>query len=126
MFAGGVVFGPMTDRFGRQKMYVLNLAVFVICSLAHLFVHDVTTLFILRFIMGLRWARTIPSPPRSQLNSCPEASRAGSREPRASALGRIHVKPCNGFDRERCESGVWRYILASAAIPSALFLLLRL
>jgi putative MFS transporter len=127
MFAGGVVFGPMTDRFGRQKMYVLNLAVFVICSLAHLFVHDVTTLFVLRFIMGVALGADYPIATALAAEFLPRKLRG----PVLASLVLLlwvgyTLSLATGLIVSGSKSGVWRYILASAAIPSALFLLLRL
>ncbi|WP_279574090.1 MFS transporter [Burkholderia anthina] len=53
MFLGGLIFGPITDKYGRHKTYVINLLVFVVCSAAHLFVRDTTLLIVLRLIMGV-------------------------------------------------------------------------
>ncbi|CAB3685813.1 Inner membrane metabolite transport protein YgcS [Paraburkholderia phenoliruptrix] len=127
MFVGGLVFGPMTDRFGRQKMYVLNLAVFVICSIAHLFVHDVTTLFILRFVMGVALGADYPIATALAAEFLPRKLRG----PVLASLVLLlwvgyTLSLATGLIVSGSESGVWRYILASAAIPSAIFLLLRL
>ncbi|MGF6545225.1 hypothetical protein QFZ96_000295 [Paraburkholderia youngii] len=127
MFAGGLVFGPVTDRFGRQKMYVLNLAVFVICSLAHLFVHDVTTLFILRFVMGVALGADYPIATALAAEFLPRKLRG----PVLASLVLLlwvgyTISLATGLIVSGSDSGVWRYILASAAIPSAIFLLLRL
>ncbi|WP_250536428.1 MFS transporter [Caballeronia sp. AZ10_KS36] len=127
MFLGGVVFGPMTDRFGRQKMYVLNLAVFVICSLAHLFVHDMTTLFVLRFVMGVALGADYPIATALAAEFLPRKLRG----PVLASLVLLlwvgyTLSLATGLIINGSESGVWRYVLASAAIPSAVFLLLRL
>ncbi|WP_244851048.1 MFS transporter [Caballeronia sp. SL2Y3] len=127
MFLGGVVFGPMTDRFGRQKMYVLNLAVFVICSLAHLFVHDMTTLFVLRFVMGVALGADYPIATALAAEFLPRKLRG----PVLASLVLLlwvgyTLSLATGLIVNGSESGVWRYVLASAAIPSAVFLLLRL
>ncbi len=127
MFVGGLVFGPMTDRFGRQKMYVLNLAVFVICSIAHLFVHDVTTLFVLRFVMGVALGADYPIATALAAEFLPRKLRG----PVLASLVLLlwvgyTLSLATGLIVSGSESGVWRYILASAAIPSAIFLLLRL
>ncbi|CAH2793384.1 MAG: Uncharacterized MFS-type transporter [uncultured Paraburkholderia sp.] len=127
MFVGGLVFGPVTDRFGRQKMYVLNLAVFVICSIAHLFVHDVATLFILRFVMGVALGADYPIATALAAEFLPRKLRG----PVLASLVLLlwvgyTLSLATGLIVSGSESGVWRYILASAAIPSAIFLLLRL
>lgn len=127
MFVGGLVFGPMTDRFGRQKMYVLNLAVFVVCSLAHLFVHDATTLFVLRFVMGVALGADYPIATALAAEFLPRKLRG----PVLASLVLLlwvgyTLSLATGLIVSGSESGVWRYVLASAAIPSAIFLLLRL
>jgi putative MFS transporter len=127
MFVGGVVFGPMTDRFGRQKMYVLNLAVFVVCSLAHLLVHDVTALFVLRFAMGSALGADYPIATALAAEFLPKKLRG----PVLASLVLLMwvgytLSLATGLLVSGSPSSVWRYILASAAIPSAFFLLLRL
>ncbi|NSX16581.1 MFS transporter [Cupriavidus taiwanensis] len=127
MFVGGVVFGPMTDRFGRQKMYVLNLAVFVICSLAHLVVEDVTALFVLRFVMGIALGADYPIATALAAEFLPRKLRG----PVLASLVLLlwvgyTLSLATGLLVSDSPSSVWRYILASAAIPSMIFLLLRL
>ncbi|MDR5798212.1 MFS transporter [Caballeronia sp. LZ008] len=127
MFLGGIVFGPMTDRFGRQSMYVLNLAVFVLCSIAHLFVHDVTTLFLLRLMMGVALGADYPIATALASEFLPNKLRG----PILSSLVLFlwvgyTISLATGLFLNGMGSGVWRYVLASAAIPSAIFLLLRM
>jgi MFS transporter, putative metabolite transport protein len=127
MFFGGIVFGPMTDRFGRQSMYVLNLAVFVACSIAHLFVNDVTTLFFLRLVMGVALGADYPIATALASEFLPKKLRG----PILSSLVLFlwvgyTISLATGLFVAGSDSGVWRYVLASAAIPSAIFLLLRM
>ncbi|HYS64610.1 MAG TPA: MFS transporter [Paraburkholderia sp.] len=127
MFIGGIVFGPMTDRFGRQSMYVLNLAVFVICSLAHLFVNDVTTLFVLRLVMGIALGADYPIATALASEFLPKKLRG----PILSSLVLFlwvgyTISLATGLFVAGSDSSIWRYILASAAIPSAIFLVLRM
>ncbi len=127
MFIGGLVFGPMTDRFGRQSMYVLNLAVFVLCSIAHLFVHDVVTLFVLRLVMGIALGADYPIATALASEFLPRKLRGPILSSLVLCLWVGYtISLSTGLFVSGMDSGVWRYVLASAAIPSAIFLLLRI
>lgn len=127
MFIGGLVFGPMTDRFGRQSMYVLNLAVFLLCSIAHLFVRDVATLFVLRLVMGIALGADYPIATALASEFLPRKLRGPILSSLVLCLWVGYtISLATGLFVSGMESGVWRYVLASAAIPSAIFLLLRI
>ncbi len=53
MTLGALLTGFLGDRYGRQFTYQLNLIVFGAASLASAVATDMTTLIILRFLMGL-------------------------------------------------------------------------
>lgn len=53
MTIGALVTGFLGDRYGRRFTYQFNLMVFGLASLAAAFAPDMTTLNIIRFIMGL-------------------------------------------------------------------------
>ncbi|HEX4247122.1 MAG TPA: MFS transporter, partial [Pseudonocardia sp.] len=53
IFLGALIFGPITDRIGRQKILVFDLVVFVLASLAQLFVDGPVLLLVLRLVLGL-------------------------------------------------------------------------
>lgn len=53
IFFGATIFGALTDRIGREKMYALDLTVLVVACALSAFVQDVWQLIALRFIIGL-------------------------------------------------------------------------
>lgn len=53
MLIGAVVFGSLTDKIGREKMYAIDLAVLVVGCALTAFVADAWQLILLRFIIGL-------------------------------------------------------------------------
>lgn len=53
MLLGGVIFGILADKFGRVKMLSLSILVFGLATGAIFFAHDVTALYVLRFIAGI-------------------------------------------------------------------------
>jgi DHA1 family bicyclomycin/chloramphenicol resistance-like MFS transporter len=50
---GQIIYGPFLDRFGRKPPIYVGLALFLVVSVACLFVHHVRTLIILRFFQAL-------------------------------------------------------------------------
>ncbi|PLZ03170.1 MFS transporter [Burkholderia sp. WAC0059] len=127
MFLGGAIFGPITDRFGRRPMYILNLVVFVVLSLAHLVIHDLTLLIVVRVVMGMAIGADYPIATALVVEFLPRKLRG----PTLSSLTLMFwlgyiVSMCVGPFVADARSEAWRYVLASAAIPSAIFLFMRL
>ena len=50
---GQLVYGPLSDRFGRRPTLLLGLSLFTIASVAGLFAPDAHTLVVARFFQGL-------------------------------------------------------------------------
>ncbi|GAA2352371.1 MFS transporter [Streptomyces violaceusniger] len=53
MLFGGVVFGFLTDRFGRQAMYTVDLLLIIATSVAQYFIEGALALFVLRLLTGI-------------------------------------------------------------------------
>ncbi|WP_405165474.1 MFS transporter [Nocardia sp. NBC_01499] len=53
MFFGALVFGRLTDRLGRKKMYLVNLLGFVVFAVLAAVAQDAWQLLICRFLLGL-------------------------------------------------------------------------
>lgn len=53
-----LVFGPLTDRFGRRAPLLAGLAVYLVCAFAATFAPSFAALLVLRFIQGLGAAGT--------------------------------------------------------------------
>ncbi|MFI5661610.1 MFS transporter [Streptomyces sp. NPDC051684] len=53
MFVGANVLSVLADRFGRRKMFLVNLGLYSLFSLACAFAQDATQLSVLRFLAGL-------------------------------------------------------------------------
>ncbi|WP_032406378.1 MFS transporter [Rhodococcoides fascians] len=53
IFFGATVFGSLTDRIGREKMYALDLTVLVVGCALCVFVQEAWQLIVLRFVIGL-------------------------------------------------------------------------
>jgi MFS transporter, putative metabolite transport protein len=124
---GAPVFGHVTDRFGRRILMIADLAVFVVASIAQIFVTHVWELIALRFILGIAIgadypiagaliAEHVPARMRgSAVNSMQVAWFFGAAAAYAVGYGvLLHAG-----------SGSWKWILASPAVFAALGLLLR-
>ncbi|WP_322040127.1 MFS transporter [Burkholderia diffusa] len=53
IFVGGFLGGWLTDRMGRRRPYFFGPVLFVVCSIAQLWVQSGEALFVLRFITGI-------------------------------------------------------------------------
>ena len=127
MFVGGLVFGYVTDRVGRQKVYLADIAAFIVLSALQFFATDPWQLTALRFLMGIAIgadfaiAATIAS----------EFSPQKSRGPLLVVLVTMWsvgaaTAYVAGWAMLSLGDGAWRWMLASSAIPAALILLLRI
>ncbi|MBI0379555.1 MFS transporter [Streptomyces albiflaviniger] len=127
MFLGGLIFGPLTDRLGRSGMYTVNLLVFVVCSALQFFAVDAVSLFLMRFVMGVALGADYPIATALAAEFLP-------RRLRGPVLASLVLVLWVGFTASYAVGylmaglgdGAWRWMLASAAVPSLVFLLLRL
>jgi putative MFS transporter len=125
---GLVVFGDLSDRFGRKVIFMLNLAFFVVASLASAFVTDVWQLMIARFVIGIAVGMDIPTSHSFLAEIAPSARRgrvAGSL-PNLMWLGgaivsillALALQPITG-------ENTWRWLFGLAAIPALAVLIAR-
>lgn len=56
--AAQLVFGPLTDRFGRRAPLLVGLGIYLVCAFAATFAPNFTVLLALRFVQGLGAAGT--------------------------------------------------------------------
>ncbi|MEV6782140.1 MFS transporter [Streptomyces sp. NPDC051098] len=50
---GALVFGRLTDRYGRKKLFMLTLGIYVVATIATAFSHEAWYFFLARFITGM-------------------------------------------------------------------------
>jgi putative MFS transporter len=59
MFAGALACGRLADRIGRRRALILAIALYTLASLANVFVWNITSLVVCRFITGIGLAMTV-------------------------------------------------------------------
>lgn len=125
ILAGAVLFGALTDRFGRRIMMILDLAVFVAASLLQLFVTNAAELIVLRFILGVAIGADYPIAGALIAEYMPARVRGAALNGMQVAwfIGAC-VAYVAGYALLNLHES-WRWILASSAVPAAIGLALR-
>ena len=127
LFVGGLIGGYVTDIVGRRAMYTLDLVAFVVLSIAQFFVTDAVQLFVARLLIGIAIGADYPI----ATSYIAEFSPRKSRGPMLSSLvaswwiGYV-ASFVVGYLLVGYGGEVWRWMLASSAVPSLIVLLLRL
>jgi putative MFS transporter len=125
---GLLVFGDLSDRWGRRAIFVANLLFFVVFSIASAFVATVPQLFVARFLVGVGVGMDIPTSAAYLSEIAPRRQRgvmSGSLlnltwifGAMASNLIALPLIAWTGAD-------AWRWMFGLAAVPAALILLAR-
>lgn len=126
IFLGAFVGGWLTDRFGRQVLFTVDLIAIIVCSVAQFFVNDPWVLIALRLLIGMAVGADYPIATSLLAEFSP-------RKWRGPLLGAFvtmwfvgaAVAYIVGEALLHTHDG-WRWMLASAALPATIIVLLRL
>ena len=127
IFVGGMVFGYVTDRIGRQTMYTLDLGLLIVGSLLCLFIQEAWQLMALRFLLGIAIGADYPIATSLLAEFVPRRGRGfllGALT-FAWALGALTAYLV-GYAMLGLGDDAWRWMLATPAIPGILTVMLRL
>jgi MFS transporter, putative metabolite transport protein len=127
IFIGALVFGPITDRVGRQTMYLADLALFIVGSVLQLFVGEPWQLAALRLVMGIAIGADYAIGAALLSEFLPRRERG----PLLASLNAVWtvgfvVAFVVGYVMRGLGDDSWRWMLASSALPAIIVLGLRL
>ena len=126
IFAGGLIFGYVTDLVGRRFMFFADLVAFIIASLLLGIAQNAVELVILRFVLGVAIGADYAIASALIGEFMPQRSRGAALASMqvawfVGALAAFIV----GALLQGAGPDAWRWILASSAVPAAFALLLR-
>lgn len=127
VFLGGFAGGWFTDKYGRQILYTIDLIAIGLFSLCQFWVESALALFILRLLIGIAVGADYPIATALLAEFAPQKYRGPFV---AFLLVMWFVGAAAGYivgdimlRTEHLDA--WRWMLASAALPTAIFLFLR-
>lgn len=125
---GGLVFGWVTDRVGRQLMYTIDLIVLVVGSALTLFVTEAWQLVVLRLVVGIAVGADYPIATSMLAEWLPAARRGRTMGALVTAwyVGAAAAYAAGYVLVAAFGDDVWRWTLAVAAVPGLIILLVRI
>jgi len=127
---GALLGGIFADRFGRKKVFIGTMVLFIVLAIAQAFVRDIWDLIILRLLIGIPLGSDISNGYAYIMESMSKGKREqmGSRWQFMFGLGEVFsilvitVMYVIGMDHTL----LWRIALALGAVPAAILLFGRL
>ena len=126
IFIGAPLFGYLTDKFGRQKMFMVDIISFIVIGVAQAFVTGGVSLAILRFLLGMAIGAeySIGAP---MLSEFAPARERGSKLAFLELCWRIGFLIAVLLGYALLWLGIsWKWILATSGIPALVVLGLRI
>ena len=128
IFFGGFFGGWLTDRFGRKRVFFVGPTLFILASVAQLWVESALVLFLLRFAIGIAVGIEYPVATSLLVEFLPKKNRG----PRLATLtvlwfaGAATAYLAGEAILRQGGDDAWRLVLASAAVIGALLFAIRL
>jgi len=126
LFFGSLILGRVSDRIGRQRVYVLNFVLIAIASLAQFWAPNVEVLFVLRLLIGFGLGADYAVGPTLLSEFAP-------RKSRGLMLSSLTVFWTVGYVIANVLGAyvdlgpdTWRWLLASGFIPALFVLIVRI
>jgi len=127
LFFGSLLLGGLSDKIGRQKIYLTNFIIITAASALQFFVNDPVTLFILRILIGIALGGDYAVGSTLLAEFAPRKYR-GVLLSSLNVLWTVGYVLSNvvGYYLEKSGSESWRWMLMSAAIPAVIVLIMRI
>lgn len=128
IFVGGLVFGAVTDRLGREAMYTIDLAVLVGGSVLSVLATETWQFVLLRFVLGMAIGADYPIATSLLAEWVPNRHRGRLLGVLILAwyVGAAAAYVVGYAMAELGGPGTWRWMLGSGALLSAVILMLRI
>jgi MFS transporter, putative metabolite transport protein len=126
ILVGAPIFGRFTDRYGRRLLMIADLAIFVVASLAQIFVGAVWELIALRFVLGVAIGADYPIAGALIAEYAPARLRgAAVNGMQVAWFFGAAMAYVVGYALLGTGPQSWKWILASPALIAAIGLVLR-
>ncbi|RZL83588.1 MAG: MFS transporter [Rhodococcus sp. (in: high G+C Gram-positive bacteria)] len=127
VFLGSLMFGWFTDKIGRRRMFVIDLALFVVLSLAQIAVTDAVMLLALRVLLGIAVGADYTIATTLVAEFAPRKQRATllAMGPAMWTVGYVLAIVVGTAIAGVGGDNAWRWILATSAVPALVLLVLR-
>lgn len=125
---GLLIFGKMSDRYGRRTIFLFNLMFFVVASLLSAFITNVPELYIARFFVGVGVGADIPASMSYIAEISPKSQRARllGGVPQITWVVGAGVSTVLAVLLIKLTGGTaWRWLFGISAIPAFMVLLGR-
>ena len=127
IFFGSLVFGWLSDRLGRQKIFLLSFVIITVAAFAQFYVHSPFELCLLRVLIGFGMGGDFAVGHAILAEFSPRKHR-GTLLGSFSVVWTIGYVVANvlGMHYADASPDAWRWLLASAGVPALIVLVLRM
>ncbi|WP_144150880.1 MFS transporter [Paraburkholderia sp. BCC1885] len=127
IFLGSLVFGWLSDRMGRQKIFLLSFVIIAAAAFAQFYVRSPFELCVLRVLIGFGMGGDFAVGHSILAEFSPRKHR-GTLLGSFSVVWTVGYVVANVLGLEYAHSApdAWRWLLASATVPALIVLLLRI
>lgn len=127
IFIGSLIFGRLSDRLGRQKIFLSSFVIITVAAFLQFYASSPLELFVLRVVIGIGMGGDFTVGHAILAEFSPRKHR-GALLGSFSVVWTIGYVIANilGMTYGDSSADAWRWLLASAGVPAVIILLLRI